>query len=117
MHPDWLHPRKLSLLVALTLLINGCASLTPPPGSGRNLGYTPGGASAPILEEEPGEQPPRSWASSPESVPEPGEEAPRRQSATHARQALLSAVKDTKGSTETLSRLLSRLATSPPGWR
>ena len=110
-----LRPRELSLLVALVLLTSGCASLTPPPGTGRNLGYTPRGAPGSTLEEGLGEQPPRAWASSPDSLPEPAEK--ERQGATRARQAVLAAVKDIKGSTDNISSLLSRLATSPPGWR
>jgi hypothetical protein len=43
--------------------------------------------------------------------------AAERQSATEARQAVLAALGEVKGSTDTLSSSLSRLATRPPSWR
>jgi hypothetical protein len=45
------------LLLAFALLMNGCASLPPPPGRDRNLGYTPRGDSGPPWEEGTGEEP------------------------------------------------------------
>jgi len=151
MRSDSLHPLGLSLLLVFAVLTNGCASLTPPPGSGRNLGYTPRGASGPTLEEGLGEQPPRAWASPPDSLPEPearerlhrrqelreevtrvhpgsaagargdalprGAAEPGAPSAARARQTVLEAVADAKGSTDTISSSLSRLAARPPGWR
>jgi hypothetical protein len=99
---DLLHPWELSLLVALALLTNGCASLTPPPGRERNLGYTRG-ASGPMLDKKPGHVHPEHTAGTIGGV-----------SVTRARQAVLDAVADVKGTTSTVASSLSKLAARLP---
>jgi hypothetical protein len=83
LHADWLRSRCLSLMLAVALLTNGCASLAPPPSQKRNLGYTPHGASGPTLKEGWGDEAPRALASPPPSPLEP--EEPER---LHRRQRL-----------------------------
>src|SRR5690349_1225068 len=67
MHAD--SPRALwvGLLLAMTLLSTGCASLTPPPGRGMNLRYTLGEAAAPASAEGPVVEAPPALAPTPES--------------------------------------------------
>ncbi len=137
------------LLLTASLLMAGCASVTPPPGRESNLSYTPRGASGPTFADGPGEEPPRALASPPPSLPEPeesqrlyrrkevreemtslrprswggavggafprGAAEPGQQSVTLARHAILDAVDDVKGSTDSAASLLSRLAARPPG--
>jgi hypothetical protein len=105
------------LCVAFALLTNGCASLTPPPGKGRNLGYTPRDASGPMFEEGPGKEATRTSPGSaagalgvPRGTVEPG-----RQSATLTRQAVFGVVDDVTGSTVSVASALSKLAARPPG--
>ncbi|PTL76350.1 hypothetical protein DAT35_49325, partial [Vitiosangium sp. GDMCC 1.1324] len=64
--------RRTGLLLALALLATGCVPLTPPPGRGMNLRYTPGEAAASAPAEGPGFEFPRTVASTPEP------EAPER---------------------------------------
>ena len=62
-------PRALwaGILLALALLSTGCMSLTPPPGQGMNLRYTPREAAAPVSAEWPGVEAPRALAATTES--------------------------------------------------
>jgi hypothetical protein len=124
----WRYPARMELwtglLLALALLSNACAPLTPPPGRGTHLRYTPHEAAAPIWAEGPGEP----------SAPEP--EGPQRLhrrlgaretvtavgpggaeetawgSALAAHLAFRGALLDMAGSTRDLSGELSRLRKS-----
>jgi hypothetical protein len=124
----WRYPARMEpwtgLLLALALLSNACAPLTPPPGRGTHLRYAPHEAAAPIWAEGPGEP----------STPEP--EEPRRLhrrqgaretvtavgpggaeetawgSALAAHLAFRGALLDVAGSTRDLSGELSRLRKS-----
>src|SRR3954470_22369089 len=58
--------RWAGLLLAMALLSTGCMSLTPPPGRGMYLRYTPREAAAPASSEGPGVEAPRALASLPE---------------------------------------------------
>jgi hypothetical protein len=65
----------LGLLLALALLSNACAPLTPPPGRGTHLRYTPREAAAPTWSGGPGAQ----------SEPEEPQRLHRRQDAREHR--------------------------------
>ncbi|WP_233261237.1 hypothetical protein [Vitiosangium sp. GDMCC 1.1324] len=65
------------LVLAVALLSTGCASLTPPPGRGMSLRYTPLEVAAPASAEEPSVEPPRALASPPPAQPSL---SPRRRS-------------------------------------
>ncbi|WP_308809550.1 hypothetical protein [Archangium lansingense] len=117
----------LALLLALALLSTGCASLTPPPGRGTHLRYTPHEAAPPAWAQGPGEP----------SAPEP--EGPQRlhrrqgaretvtavgpggaeetawQSALAAHLAFRKGVSELSGSTRRISGELSRLKASHLG--
>jgi hypothetical protein len=64
------------LLLALALLSNACVSLTPRPGPGRSLRYTPHDVTGPALAGGAGEESPLVLASQPPFSP--GPEAPER---------------------------------------
>jgi len=68
--------RANTLLLCVALLATGCASLTPAPGRGRSLNYTPRGATGPALAQSPSEEHPRPSAVLPPSVA--GPEVPER---------------------------------------
>jgi hypothetical protein len=95
----------MSLLLAAAMMMTGCASLAPPPSQGRNLGYTPRGASGPMVAEEPGV-----GGTLTRSASEPGQ-----LSVTLARHAVLDAVDEVKGSSVSVASLRSKLAARPPG--
>lgn len=59
--------RWRGLLLACTVLTTGCASMTPPPGKGMNPSDTPPGVAAPGFAKGPGDERPRTLASSPPS--------------------------------------------------
>ncbi|HZI09833.1 MAG TPA: DUF2380 domain-containing protein, partial [Myxococcus sp.] len=120
-------------LLAPALLSTGCLSLTPPPGRGMNLRYTPREAAAPALAEGPGVEAPRALAPTPESGaperlhrrrtsreevtavgPDSAEKA-ARQGAFAAQLAFRSAVLDVSGSTRRISAEFSRLKASGRG--
>ena len=73
--------RANTLLLCVALLATGCASLTPAPGRGRSISYTPRGATGPALAQSPSEEHPRPSAALPPSVagPEVPERLGRRQ--------------------------------------
>ncbi|PTL84757.1 DUF2380 domain-containing protein [Vitiosangium sp. GDMCC 1.1324] len=121
------HPWVVLMLI-MAVLTTGCASLTPPPERGRNLGYTPreelprvlaapspSSLSEPEVEERlhrrRGSREVVTGAGSGErDVAEAG-----RQSVTLARQAVLGAVLEVSGSTRRISGELSRLKASKSG--
>ena len=72
--------RANTLLLGVALLATGCASLTPAPGRGRSLSYTPRVAEAPALVPSPSEDHPRTSAALPPSgaAPEVPERLSRR---------------------------------------
>ncbi|WNG34162.1 DUF2380 domain-containing protein [Archangium violaceum] len=76
MRADSARARGTGLLLALALLSNACVSLTPPPGPGRSLHYTPHEATRPAVAGGAGEESPLVLDSQPPSPPEP--EAPER---------------------------------------
>jgi hypothetical protein len=88
------------LLLVISLLSSGCASLTPLPGHGRTLRYAPRTA-APLASAQR-----RTGTSGAVEA---------RQRATQARQALLAAVLEVSGSTRRLSGELSRLRARESG--
>jgi hypothetical protein len=122
MRADSLRPRELGLLVALALLTHGCASLTPAPGRERPLSYT-------LPEPEEVERLHRrqelraevtrvhlgNTASAIGGALPRGSAEPGQQSVTRARQAVLDAIADIKGTTDSVASSLSRLAARPPG--
>ena len=63
--------RANTLLLCVALLATGCASLTPAPGRGRSLSYTPRGATGPALAPSPSEEHPRTSAALPPSAAGP----------------------------------------------
>ncbi len=123
-HPWW---------VLLLWLFTGCASLTPPPGEGMNLRYTPREAVGPVLPGEPSGESPLALASPPEpEAPErlhrrrgtreavtvagpDGAAGTARQSALAAHLAFFGAVGEVSGSTRRISGELSRLEASERG--
>ncbi|HYO59677.1 hypothetical protein [Archangium sp.] len=137
MRADSPQTRWASLLLATALLFTGCASLTPPPGRGMNLSYTPREAAESASAEGPSDKPPHALASPLPSPPET--EAPERlhqrrasreavttadpggtagaarQSALAAHLAFRGAVGDVSDSTRRISGELSRLKVSHLG--
>jgi predicted lipoprotein DUF2380 len=120
-------------LLTLALLSTGCVSLTPPPGQGMDLRYTPREADASAPAEGLGVEAPRAPASSSMSeTPQrlhrrrasretvtavgPGsEERDARQGALAAQLAFRAALLDVSGSTRRISAELSRLKASGRG--
>jgi hypothetical protein len=96
-------------VVVLLLLLPGCASLTPPPSQGRNLSYTPR-----VDAEQVTRVSPRGAAGAVGGALRRGATEPGRQSATLARQAVLDAVDEVKGSTGSVASALATLAARPP---
>jgi hypothetical protein len=92
--------------VLLLFLLTGCASVTPPPGRGVNLRYTPRVAAGPTLAEHPSDV----AGHSPRSAAEPG-----LQSATRTREAVLAAVDEVSGSSRVIVGSLPRLAAHRTG--
>jgi len=137
MRADSLGAKGTGLLLALALLSNACVSLTPPPGRGRSLRYTPQGATGPAVAGGVGEESPLVLDSQPPFSP--GPEAPERlhrrrgsreavtgagpggvdatvwQSALAAHLAFRKGVGEVSGSTRRISRELSRLKASYSG--
>jgi hypothetical protein len=72
---------QASLLLALALLSTGCVSLTPPPGRGMSLRYTPREPVAPV-SARPGIEAPGALPSPPEPETPQRLERDARQSAT-----------------------------------
>jgi hypothetical protein len=115
MRADSLRPRELSLLVALVML------------TARAWASSPGSLSEPEepqrlhrrqeLREEVTRVRPASAAGAIEGALPRSTEEPRRRNATQARQAVLDAVADSKGTTDSAASSLSLLAARPPGWR
>jgi predicted lipoprotein DUF2380 len=122
------HAQGLSqagLLLVLALLSTGCVSLTPPPGQGMNLRYTPREAAGPALAQGPSVSPefeapeglPRRRASR-ESLTVAGgdrESEAARRNALAAHLAFLGAVGDVSVSTRRIASELSRLRSSKRG--
>ncbi|PTL85992.1 DUF2380 domain-containing protein [Vitiosangium sp. GDMCC 1.1324] len=120
-------------MLALALLSTGCVSLTPPPGQGMNLRYTPRDAAASAPAEGRGVEFPRPLPSPPEpeapqrmhrrraareavtAASPDSEEKAARQSALAAQLAFRSAVLDVSGSTRRISGELSKLKASGRG--
>jgi len=127
-------------LLCVAFLTTGCASLMPAPGKDGSLNYMPRGATSPELTQPPSDEHPRSPLSPPLSIA--GSEEPERlsrrresrfeatgaasgsmagaggggqHSATLVRRAVLNAVEEMKGSTESVANTLSKLAARPPG--
>ncbi len=94
------HPWRV-LLLALSLLSNACAPLTPPPGRGMSLRYTPHEALGPALATGPSDESP---PPSPSSL-----------STLAAHLAFLGAVGEVSTSTRRISGELSRLRASRLG--
>ncbi|WP_233166402.1 hypothetical protein [Archangium sp. Cb G35] len=90
------------LLLALALLSNACVPLTPPPGPGRSLRYSPHGATrfavAGVMAAGPGSS-----------------DATVRQSALATHMAFRSALREVSGSSLRVSSELSRLKASGSG--
>jgi len=114
--------RWTGLLLAVALLMTGCASTPPRPGQGTRLGYTPQAATAPASMEPDAPHLPHHrkaphQAAPREAPPHDGAEAlaGAEQRATQTRQAVLDAVEDVRRSTGGFSRSLSKLATRPRG--
>jgi len=127
-------------LLCVAVLATGCVSLTPAPGQGKSLGYTPRGAAGLAWVEPASDEHSLAPASPPSSAAAP-EQAPRlsrrrnsreaatgvgpghvmgaagggAKDATLTRQAVLAAVDDVKGTTGRVARALSTLAARPPG--
>ncbi|RYZ41749.1 MAG: DUF2380 domain-containing protein [Myxococcaceae bacterium] len=127
--------RADALLLAVVLLVTGCASVPRAPGHGRSLGYAPRVAAAPAREEAPSNEPPRARGSPPSSNsgPEeqqrllrrqrlrddateagPGSGVGAAQSSTLTRQAVLEAMDEAKGSRARVEAAFSKLAARPP---
>ena len=128
---------RATWLLALALLSNACASLTPPPGLRRSLRQTLHGATEPAGAGGAGEESPRVLASQPPfpTGPEAPERLHRRRGSREAvtaagpgssdatvwRSALAThlatrgALREVSGSTLRISGELSRLKTSYPG--
>jgi hypothetical protein len=103
---DALRPRWAVLLLAVALLMSGCASVAPPPSRGVNLRYTPRATARSRLAKQPSDAGGRSSRSA---------EEPERQSAIQTRQAVLAAVAEVSGSLRGISGSLPKLASYRPG--
>ncbi|WNG39719.1 DUF2380 domain-containing protein [Archangium violaceum] len=101
------------LLLAMALLSAGCASLTPPPGRGMSLHYTPHEAAGPAWEDGPSEKSPLAHASPPSSPPKP--DGAVRQRALAAQLAFRGALREVSGSARRISGELIRLKASGRG--
>ncbi|RKH52934.1 DUF2380 domain-containing protein [Corallococcus sp. AB050B] len=133
--------RADTVLLAMVLLITGCASVPQAPGDGHSLSYTPREASSSAWMEAQGDEPPRSRTARPRSVSGPEQRLLRRQprddatavgsggregavgggarSAALTRQAVLDATDEVKGSLRRVEAAFTRLAARPPdlwGW-
>ncbi|WNG45490.1 DUF2380 domain-containing protein [Archangium minus] len=133
MRADSSRARWVGLLLALALLSTGCASLTPPPGRGTSLRYTPREAPGPASVQGPGVESPRILVSTPESeTPErlhrrraareevtaagpDSAEREARQRALAAQLAFRGALREVSGSTRRISGELARLIASGRG--
>ncbi|WNG27735.1 DUF2380 domain-containing protein [Cystobacter fuscus] len=131
MRVDLVRARWAVLLLAMTLLSTGCASLPLPAGRGMSLRYTPREAAVREPAEAPGIELPRAFSSplSPLSEPEApqrlhhhraslgpgGVTGTARQSALAAHLAFLGAIADASGSTRRISGELSKLRASNLG--
>ncbi|HYO64516.1 MAG TPA: DUF2380 domain-containing protein, partial [Archangium sp.] len=104
MRADSSGARGTGLLLALALLSNACVSLTPPPGPGRSLRYTPHGATGPAGSRE------AVTAAGPDSS-----DATLWKSALATHLASRSALREVSGSTLRISGELSRLQASYSG--
>ncbi len=98
------------LLLAMSLLSTGCASLTPPPSRGMHLRYSPREASAPSWAEGTSQELPRALTSSP-----PRRQSPHGRAPSRPILAFLGAVGDVSSSTRRISGELSRLKASKRG--
>ncbi|WP_395834251.1 DUF2380 domain-containing protein [Archangium violaceum] len=121
-------------MLAVALLSNACVSLTPPPGPGRSLRYTPHDVTGPAVAGGAGEESPLVLDSQPPSPPRPeaAERLHRRrssresvtgagsgsadatvwQSALAAHLSFRKGVDEVSGTTRRISRELSRLRAS-----
>jgi hypothetical protein len=101
--PPWKTVKRAGwagLLLALSLLSSGCASLTPLPRRGRHLNYAPHEVASPVWTQ----------GSSAVTGVDPGSEA-----SFQTRQAVVSAILDVSGSTRRVAVELSRLKASRYG--
>src|SRR6218665_2852780 len=133
MRADLSRARWEGLLLALALLSTGCVSLTPPPGRGTSLRYTPSEATRPASAQRKGVESPRLLVATPETeTPERlhrrrvsrGEvtaagpdsaEREARQKALAAQWAFRGAIREVSGSTRRISVELARLKASSRG--
>ncbi|WNG50137.1 DUF2380 domain-containing protein [Archangium minus] len=97
------------LLLAMALLSAGCASLTPPPGRGMRLHYTPHEAAGPAWADGPSEKSPLAHASPPKP------DGAVRQRALAAQLAFRGALREVSGSARRISGELTRLKASGRG--
>ncbi|WNG53451.1 DUF2380 domain-containing protein [Archangium gephyra] len=117
MRADSSRVKGTGMLLALALLSNACVSLTPPPGPGRHLRYTPQGTTGPAVAGGTGEKSPLVLGSQPPT--HPGPEAPA--DATVWRNALAAHLAFRKGVgevseyTDRISGEISRLRASDLG--
>ncbi|HEX5750995.1 MAG TPA: DUF2380 domain-containing protein, partial [Archangium sp.] len=119
--------RCTGLLLALALLSNACAPLTPPPGRATHLRYSHGEGATPAWAQDPGEPPTpepegtqrlhrRQQARQMMTAVGPGDaDTQARGSALASHLALLGAVDEVSASTRRLSRELPRLRASHQG--
>ncbi|RKH91869.1 DUF2380 domain-containing protein [Corallococcus sp. AB045] len=134
--------RADAVLLAMVLLLTGCASVQQAHGDGQSLSYAPREASSPRWGEAPGDEPPRGWTSHPRSVSGPQHRLLRRQqprddvtavgngtsegavgggarSVALTRQAVLDATDEVKSSLRSVQAAFSKLAARHPdpwGW-
>ncbi|MCY1075409.1 hypothetical protein [Archangium lansingense] len=118
-------PRWAVLLLAMALLSTGCASMTPPPGQGTRLRYSPREAETPHCMASPSSLVPKpempQWPHHRQGVHEevgPGRGdavEPARQGALATHLAFVRALGDVSTSTRRISGELSRLGTSKQG--
>jgi hypothetical protein len=107
--------RADALLLCVAVLAPGCASLPPAPGRGRHLSDTPRMAGSPALTQ-PLMRHRDSRFDVPGADPDSVEEVVGgKQRATLARRAVLEAIDDVKGSTDSVASAISQLAARPPG--